>query len=156
AADANASTLKRGAASWRGGPGGATIAAMASDPGERVRRGVLLGVIVAVAGVLVGYSLVHKRSGYGPNPDLVGLAKRVEGVPEFRTWAVAHPDVAREAPRATRRGLHRLDDVTLKRRLTLTRKITAAADVRRCAAFARGGLSQEDNIGLLDVLSPDD
>jgi hypothetical protein len=39
--------------------------------------------------VLVGYSLIHKRARYGPDPHLLALAKRMEAVPEFRTWALA-------------------------------------------------------------------
>jgi hypothetical protein len=129
---------------------------MAADSGGWGRRGVLIGAIVAVVGPLAGYQMIHPRREPGPSPNIRALAKRMEAMPEFRVWARAHPDVAGDAPRAIRRGLHRLDDETLKQRLGLMTKIAAAVDVRRCAAFARGGGSQEDNGALLDTLSPGD
>ena len=129
---------------------------MAADSGGRVRRGVLIGAIVAVVGALAGYQVIHPRRDPGPSPNIRALAKRLEAMPEFSVWARAHPDVAGDAPRATRRGLHRLDDETLKRRLALVTKLVVALDVRRCAVFARGGGSPEYNIAALDTLSPAD
>jgi len=129
---------------------------MASETGGRARRG-LLAVILAVVVALAAYNALHPHRLPGvPTPEIKALAERMEAVPEFRDWALAHPDVARDAARATRRGMHRLDDDTLKRRLTLMAKLTDAVDVRGCATIARGGGSQEQMIALLDKLPPAD
>src|SRR5438477_10838453 len=59
------------------------------------------------------------------------MADRIAAAPEMRAWVLTH-DVSREGPLITRRGLRRLDDATLKRRVELMATMLTASDVRRC------------------------
>lgn len=83
------------------------------------------------------------------------MADRMAAIPEFRTWVLTH-DVTRDGPLVAQRGLHRLDDATLKRRVELMAKILAAGDVHRCAAMERGRASLDDLAAMLDKVTPAD
>jgi len=83
------------------------------------------------------------------------MADRMAAIPEFRTWVMTH-NVTRDGPLVSQRGLHRLDDATLKRRVELMAKILAAGDVHRCAAMDRGRASLDDLAAMLDKLTPAD
>ena len=83
------------------------------------------------------------------------MADRMAAIPEFRAWVLTH-DVTRDGPQVSQRGLRRLDDATLKRRVELMAKILTAGDVRRCAAMERGRASIDDTAAMLDKLTPAD
>src|SRR5437762_3753298 len=83
------------------------------------------------------------------------MADRMAAIPEFRTWVLTH-DVARDGPLVAERGLRRLDDATLKRRVELMAKILAVGDVHRCAAMERGRASLDDLAAMLDKVTPAD
>ena len=90
-----------------------------------------------------------------PHAYRQAMADRIAATPELRDWVLSH-NVTREGPMLTQRGLRRLDDATLRRRLELMSKMLALGDVHRCAAMERGKASEDDTFTMLEKLPPAD
>src|SRR5215471_7320616 len=71
-----------------------------------------------------------------PHAYRQAMADRIAATPELRDWVL------------TQRGLRRLDDATLRRRLELMSKMLALGDVHRCAAMERGKASEDDTFTM--------
>jgi len=134
-----------------GGLGGG-IGALFNPKEVGKTAGGLSGLGIAITMLLSGPVL--KEISHFINPEAEEFGERLAAEPEFRAWAArTHGDVKREMTQLTARGLRRLDDASLLRRLEIMAAMVAKGDVRKCAALERGTMSGADLLSLMRGLS---
>jgi hypothetical protein len=130
------------------------VGSLFNPTGAQTTSGRFAGIGIALSLVLSGPILKGLSQALNPGDD---LEARLTSLPEFSAWAAkANGHIKDEMAYAVRRGLRRLDDASLAKRLELMSTMEARGDARTCAAIERGTATSDDLETLIRGLSTDD